>query len=140
MAIEDTEVPCRFAIGRSASRSHDSAVSRLLELRRTRRQSSSASDDTRSAVKVSVSAGLHQAASNDASAVARRIGSVRRRRPVDQRERRLQRIDASDRLAARQQVDAEIRHADRAHLAFLDGCHRAQESSTGVPPSSGQWN
>ena len=127
MAIEDTDVSWRFAIGPSASRRQQiPPQSRLLELGRA--APPVIVGERRHAVGregVRQQAGLHRAVADHAGVDgSRTTGSWSLAgRAVDQRERRLQRIDVPDRLAARQQVDVEIRHADRTHLAFLDELH-----------------
>jgi hypothetical protein len=63
---------------------------------------------------------LHRAVADDAGVV---LGAPRNlalaRLAPDQRERRLKRIHVTDRLAAREQVDVEIRDPSGPNLPFL---------------------
>src|SRR5439155_20633210 len=66
-------------------------------------------------------AGMHRAVADDARAAARAPGDLTlRSAAIDQRERRLKRIDMADRLAAIEQAHVEIGDPGRADLSFLD--------------------
>src|SRR5882724_7021875 len=68
--------------------------------------------------------GLQGAVADDPRITARAPGNFPlRRRAIDQRERRLQRIHVPERLATLEQSRVEVRYACRADLAFLDELH-----------------
>src|SRR5205085_2365265 len=68
--------------------------------------------------------GLHRAVAKDSRMMRRAPGNeLPRGVTVDERERWLQRIDVTDRLAAVEQRHVEVRDPDGANLPFLDKLH-----------------
>src|ERR1700736_2581699 len=98
------------------------AEKRLLELRRT--APPIVLSQRRHALRHEIlrqQPGLHGAVADDPRVMARTPGNLLlRRRTIDQRKRRLQRIHVPDRLATVEQYRVEVRYAYRADLSFLD--------------------
>ena len=122
MATALTVVPCRRAMGRSASRNARLRLSRGgLKSGDRRRQSSSRERSIRSWEKLSVSrpdcSGLYPMTPVPWAGTPGNLGF--RGLPPDQRERRLQRIDVPDSLTALQQGHPEIGDADGPDLPLL---------------------